>query len=219
VGADVIQSQTLVSKLRVRQHLDETPSAVVHAGNSPANTGNAQERVIYLHTDHLETPRKASDANARIVWSWEADAFGAAAPNEDVDGDGKAVTVSLPVPGAVLRCGVRAALQLASVLRCAERAVCAKRSDWARRRHQYLCVWQRKSAVADRPIRTDQPRRGHCGCTGSGSRSYQAMWERRRLPLPSDLCVLQSYMRYRMSRRVVRVAVGTGTRGKAVLRP
>jgi RHS repeat-associated protein len=95
VGISVTAGQSLVTYL----WLDETPSAIVHAGNSLANPGNASERVIYLHTDHLETPRKASDANARIVWSWEADAFGAAAPNEDVDGDGKATTVNLRFPG------------------------------------------------------------------------------------------------------------------------
>jgi RHS repeat-associated protein len=94
-GISVTAGQSLVTYV----WMDETPSAIVHAGNSPANAGNAQERVIYLHTDHLETPRKASDANARIVWSWEADAFGAAAPNEDVDGDGKATTVNLRFPG------------------------------------------------------------------------------------------------------------------------
>jgi RHS repeat-associated protein len=94
-GISVTAGQSLVTYL----WLDETPSAIVHAGNSPANPGNASERVIYLHTDHLETPRKASDSAARIVWSWEADAFGAAAPNEDVDGDAKKVTVNLRFPG------------------------------------------------------------------------------------------------------------------------
>jgi RHS repeat-associated protein len=94
-GISVAAGQSLVTYA----WLDETPSAIVHAANSPANPGNAQERVIYLHTDHLETPRKASDSSARVVWSWEADAFGSLAPNEDVDGDTKKVTVNLRFPG------------------------------------------------------------------------------------------------------------------------
>jgi RHS repeat-associated protein len=44
-------------------------------------------------------PRKATDSQARAVWSWNSDAFGSTAANEDVDGDGAKTTVNLRFPG------------------------------------------------------------------------------------------------------------------------
>jgi hypothetical protein len=51
---------------------DDTPSAVIYAGNSPGNANNASERIVYLHADHLDAPRKATDSQARAVWSGTA---------------------------------------------------------------------------------------------------------------------------------------------------
>ncbi len=56
-------------------------------------------RLIYLHADHLGTPRVGTDTNATIVWRWDSDPFGSAAPNEDPDGDMNNVTVNLRFPG------------------------------------------------------------------------------------------------------------------------
>ena len=55
--------------------------------------------VTYLHTDHLGTPRIATDANGTIVWRWDSDPFGETAPNKDPDGDLNDVTVPLRFPG------------------------------------------------------------------------------------------------------------------------
>jgi RHS repeat-associated protein len=60
--------------------------------------GSAHE-VLYLHTDHLGTPRMATDANAVKVWGWDSDPFGATAADSDPDGDGTDVTVNLRFPG------------------------------------------------------------------------------------------------------------------------
>jgi RHS repeat-associated protein len=63
------------------------------------NGEGAGAEVLYLHTDHLGTPRRATDSSGVAVWSWDSDAFGAAAANEDVDGNGTLVTVPLRFPG------------------------------------------------------------------------------------------------------------------------
>jgi RHS repeat-associated protein len=55
----------------------------------------------YLHTDHLGTPRRATDSTGTVVWSWDSDAFGSTAANEDPDGDGVAAVVNLRFPGQV----------------------------------------------------------------------------------------------------------------------
>lgn len=57
----------------------------------------ADSELVYLHPDHLNTPRLAS--TDRVVWSWVSDAYGDAAPNEDVDGDGVITRIPLRFPG------------------------------------------------------------------------------------------------------------------------
>lgn len=59
----------------------------------------AKAKVTYLHTDHLNTPRSASNEVGETVWNWNSDAFGVGKPNRDVDGDGKKTVIRLRFPG------------------------------------------------------------------------------------------------------------------------
>jgi RHS repeat-associated protein len=61
--------------------------------------GTTSEVVRYLHTDPLHTPRLATNGQAQVIWRWEGEAFGATAPNEDPDGDGKRTTINLRYAG------------------------------------------------------------------------------------------------------------------------
>ncbi len=63
------------------------------------DTGLSTETITYLHSDHLGTPRRGTDENGVVVWSWSSDAFGAAAANDDPDGDGVNTVVNLRFPG------------------------------------------------------------------------------------------------------------------------
>jgi RHS repeat-associated protein len=54
---------------------------------------------VYLHTDHLNTPRLATNPAGTIVWRWNSDAFGAIPPDSDPDGDGTKTTLNLRFPG------------------------------------------------------------------------------------------------------------------------
>jgi len=58
-----------------------------------------QKQLLYLHTDHLNTPRLATDENQIVVWRWEADAFGRTKPDKDPDRDGTKVNVRLRFAG------------------------------------------------------------------------------------------------------------------------
>jgi len=60
---------------------------------------NAQDRVLFLHMDHLATPRFATNQQGTIVWRWEGQAFGETLAQEDVDGDAVLTTVNLRFPG------------------------------------------------------------------------------------------------------------------------
>jgi RHS repeat-associated protein len=72
---------------------------IVTAGNVPCEGTEGATALYYVHADHLNTPRALVDAQNRVVWRWDSDPFGVAAPAEDPDGDGKAVTLDLRFPG------------------------------------------------------------------------------------------------------------------------
>jgi RHS repeat-associated protein len=56
--------------------------------------------VFYIHTDHLNTPRRISRPSDNvIVWRWDSDPFGTTAVNEDPDGDSALFTYNLRLPG------------------------------------------------------------------------------------------------------------------------
>jgi RHS repeat-associated protein len=55
----------------------------------------------YLHSDHLNTPRLATNQAQALLWSWDSDAFGLGTPNTDVDGDGVSLDIPLRFPGQV----------------------------------------------------------------------------------------------------------------------
>jgi RHS repeat-associated protein len=51
--------------------LDSRPLAQL---NGKRHGSNAQ--LVYLHTDHLDTPRLGTDNRGKTVWRWDSDAFG-----------------------------------------------------------------------------------------------------------------------------------------------
>ncbi|MCK5353831.1 MAG: RHS domain-containing protein, partial [Methyloprofundus sp.] len=59
--------------IREYVYLNGEPLAQIDAGTS--------EDLSYLHTDHLGTPRYASNTTGVQVWSWQSDAFGNGAPS------------------------------------------------------------------------------------------------------------------------------------------
>ncbi|MBI1215901.1 MAG: hypothetical protein GC185_08805 [Alphaproteobacteria bacterium] len=70
--------------IREYVYLNGAPLAQIDAG-SP-------EVLTYLHTDHLGTPRFATNTGGTQVWSWNNDAFGTSTPSGSV-------TVNLRMPG------------------------------------------------------------------------------------------------------------------------
>ncbi|HID69048.1 MAG TPA: RHS repeat protein, partial [Desulfobacterales bacterium] len=61
--------------------------------------------IIWLHTDHLNTPLFATNAVGNVVWRWDRDAFGTTEPDTDPDGDGVFVDIPLRFPGQVKMSG------------------------------------------------------------------------------------------------------------------
>ncbi|MBU2714254.1 RHS repeat domain-containing protein, partial [Zooshikella harenae] len=59
----------------------------------------ANTQVSYIHADHLNTPRRATNIEGNIVWAWYSDAYGVGQVADNPDGDGQAVTLNLRFPG------------------------------------------------------------------------------------------------------------------------
>jgi RHS repeat-associated protein len=56
--------------------------------------------LFYIHTDHLNTPRRISrPSDNLVVWRWDSDPFGTTAAIEDADGDSKVFLYNLRFPG------------------------------------------------------------------------------------------------------------------------
>jgi RHS repeat-associated protein len=73
--------------------LGDTPIATVRPNGSGVD-------VYYIHTDHLNTPRRISrPSDNAVVWRWDSDPFGTASANEDPDGDSSAFSYNLRFPG------------------------------------------------------------------------------------------------------------------------
>lgn len=86
------------SPLRTYGWRENKLTSIIYEDGTPSNNTGA-DKVVYIENDHLNTPRSAYDENGNKVWSWESDAFGSTAPNEDVDGDGNITVVNLRFPG------------------------------------------------------------------------------------------------------------------------
>jgi len=80
--------------------LDDTPIAQMHTVYG-VNNAITSEQLLYIHADHLNTPRAMTDATKKVVWKWETEAYGRTAPNADPDGDGIQTKLDLRFPGQI----------------------------------------------------------------------------------------------------------------------
>ncbi len=69
------------------RHENQTVAQIDHDPTGPTET------IAYLHSDHLGTPRLATDSTQAIVWRWEGEAFGNTPPQN------LGTTVNLRFPG------------------------------------------------------------------------------------------------------------------------
>lgn len=101
-------------KMRVGKNktmlIKEEDKEFVWLGNMPVaqvvteykrNGSVRSSEIFYLHTDHLNAPRLATNSEQKIVWRWDGDAFGVGEPDLDPDGDRKEVDVPLRFPGQI----------------------------------------------------------------------------------------------------------------------
>ncbi len=57
------------------------------------------ETIHYIHFDHLGTPRRVTDGQQSVIWSWDSTPFGNTSPDEDPDGDSDPFVLNLRFPG------------------------------------------------------------------------------------------------------------------------
>jgi hypothetical protein len=63
---------------------DDTPIAQI--STKYTGTTVTSRRTLFIHADHLTTPRAASDSTQKLVWRWDGNAYGQSAPSQNPDG-------------------------------------------------------------------------------------------------------------------------------------
>jgi RHS repeat-associated protein len=80
--------------MRRRNPLNDVPVATLRPN------GSGGVNVFYVHTDHLNTPRRVSRPSDNVIlWRWDSDPFGSTAASEDPDSDTNAFSYHLRFPG------------------------------------------------------------------------------------------------------------------------
>ncbi|MCO7555218.1 RHS repeat-associated core domain-containing protein [Metapseudomonas otitidis] len=77
--------------------LDDLPIAQIDLAYNFAGTVVDSTTLSYLHSDHLNTPRLATNQSGNLVWSWPSDAFGIGQPKTH----GSNIDVILRFPGQI----------------------------------------------------------------------------------------------------------------------
>lgn len=76
---------------------------IVWLGDTPVATlrdCSCGSAIFYIHTDHLNTPRKITKRSTTdVVWRWDSTPFGTTEANSDPDGDGTHFSFGLRFPG------------------------------------------------------------------------------------------------------------------------
>lgn len=76
-GSMILYQYDLAGHLISELHYDDTRVRdYVWLNNTLLAQIEADGSVHYLHSDHLDTPRAATDADSTVVWRWESEAFG-----------------------------------------------------------------------------------------------------------------------------------------------
>ncbi|WP_432473623.1 RHS repeat-associated core domain-containing protein [Amphritea sp. HPY] len=78
--------------------LDQLPVALVELYRSKAGKVLRSE-LYYLHSDHLNTPRFATNSEQTEIWHWDSDAFGMGKENSNPDKDRRKISINLRFPG------------------------------------------------------------------------------------------------------------------------
>ena len=86
---------------RIREYIYHYQNEVSEFGQAAELIAQVESdgRLTYIHTDHLSTPRLATNLNQTVIWVWGSDAFGNALPNEDPDTDGNIIVINHRFPG------------------------------------------------------------------------------------------------------------------------
>ena len=71
----------------------------IYLGNIPVAVLSGTNRIHYVYTDQINTPRIITDTQDTVVWRWESDPLGVGDTDEDPDRNGVSFTYNLRFPG------------------------------------------------------------------------------------------------------------------------
>lgn len=100
LGQKIYNSTGKPSKAQYWVWLDGQPIAGIELEYSGKGAVSKNSQ-YYLHSDHLNTPRMATNQNKTLLWSWNSDAFGTGGVNGDAHGNKPSLDMPLRFPGQI----------------------------------------------------------------------------------------------------------------------
>jgi RHS repeat-associated protein len=97
-GQKTYSSTGKPSKAQYWVWLDGQPIAGIELEYTGKGTVNKTSQ-YYLHSDHLNTPRMATNQSQTLLWSWNSDAFGTGGVNGNTHGNKASLDMPLRFPG------------------------------------------------------------------------------------------------------------------------
>lgn len=95
----LVSNYVWADDMPVAQHAITKITTTTGKGRNRVTTITYDNQFVYLHTDNIETPRVATDAQGIVAWEWDYDSFGRIPANDDPDGDSTAILSMLRFPG------------------------------------------------------------------------------------------------------------------------
>ncbi|MEM7304498.1 MAG: RHS repeat-associated core domain-containing protein [Pseudomonadota bacterium] len=108
LGETIFNQDNQLKRTREYVWLNQRPVAFIDTRYKVATGEIKSEKIYYIHSDQLGTPRKLTNQNQILVWRWDSDAFGQGQVQNDPDGDTKKINLPLRFPGQIqMEAGLR----------------------------------------------------------------------------------------------------------------
>ena len=99
LGKSLVSKYLWADDMPVAQDAITQITTTTGKGKNRVTTITYENEFVYLHTDNIYTPRRATNALGELVWEWDYDSFGVVTADTDPDGNDATLEMMLRFPG------------------------------------------------------------------------------------------------------------------------